>query len=211
MDFAMGTRMQSTTTSVTLCGLDAHLVRVEVDSGRGLPSFHLVGQAATVVRESRVRVRAALRHLNVELNEWVILVNLAPAYLRKTGSAHDLAIAIGVLAALGRVSARMLDHTLLLGELSLTGEIRSVNGVLPALLGARERGITHAIVPAANASEAAVVDGIDTRVATTLPDIVAHLDGATTLPVAEREPPTSGRRAVQRDLADVRGQRLPFR
>ena len=89
--------MQATTVSVTLNGLDAQVVRVEVDSGRGLPMFHMVGLPEAVVRESRVRVKAALSKLGVELSEYVITINLAPAYIRKTGSAFDLAIAVATL------------------------------------------------------------------------------------------------------------------
>ncbi len=198
--------MQATTTSVTLSGLSADLVRVEVDSGRGLPTFQLVGLPEAAVRESRVRVGAALRQLNIELKEWVIIVNLAPAYLRKSGSAHDVAIALGVLGALGKVSCRAMQDTLFLGELSLTGEIRGVRGVLPSLLGARAKGMRQAVVPADNEDEAAVVSDMDIRVVSTLPELVDHLDGTTTLPPAVSSPQACAREPQLVDLSDVRGQ-----
>src|SRR5688500_286826 len=115
--------MQATATTLCLVGLEAHAVRVEVDSGRGPASFSMVGLAEASVRESRVRVRSALQQLGVDLNEYVITVNLAPADLRKTGGAFDLAIAAATLAALGKVPADALAGVALLGELSLSGAI----------------------------------------------------------------------------------------
>jgi magnesium chelatase family protein len=143
--------MQATALTFTLVGLDAHPIRVEVDSGRGPAFFQLVGLAEASVRESRVRVRAALQQLGIELAEYVITVNLGPADLRKSGGAFDLAIAAAALGALGRVPAEALSGLALLGELSLTGAVRPVRGVLPALRGAAARGITRAVVPRDNA------------------------------------------------------------
>jgi len=200
--------MQATTKSVTLCGLDAHIVRVEVDSSRGLPSFRMVGLPEAAVRESRVRVTAALRRLDVDLNEFVITVNLAPAYLRKTGSAFDLAIAVGTLAALDKLRADDIADVVMLGELSLSGELRAVRGVLPALMGARARGHSRAIVPTANGGEAAAIRGVTSHTAATLAEVVAFLNGDGELPVAVSQPPSSqtsdGPPLI--DLAEVRGQ-----
>ncbi len=199
--------MQATTRSVTLSGLEAHMVRVEVDSGRGLPMFRIVGLAEICVRESRVRVAAALRCLEVELNEYVITINLAPAYLRKGGSAFDLAIALGILAALERIPAEPLASMVLLGELSLGGEIRAVRGVLPALLGARRQGFVEAIVPLGNGPEAAAIAGIRVRTATSLAELVAHFteDGHAGLPAAVAKPKASAP-GHGVDFAEVRGQ-----
>jgi magnesium chelatase family protein len=199
--------MHATATSVTLTGLESHLVRVEVDSARGLAGFQLVGLAEAAVRESRVRVRAALRRLDVDLAEWSITVNLAPAYLRKSGSAFDLAIALATLGALERIEPAALADTVLLGELSLGGELRPVRGVLPALLGARDRGFSRAIVPAENGAEAAAIHGVVSHVATRLEDVAAHLRGERALPRAEAQPaePITTSPALV-DLAEVRGQ-----
>lgn len=200
--------MQATALSVALSGLEPHLVSVEVDTGRGLPCFHLVGLPEAAVRESRVRVRSALRELDVDLQEHVITVNLAPAYLRKTGSSLDLAIALGILAALERIDDARLADTLLLGELSLTGELRAVRGVLPSLIGAKNMGLTRAIVPADNAAEGAAITTVDTLVADTLVEVVDALTGGTPLRAAasvkrRRPTPPVG---FGIDLAEVRGQ-----
>jgi magnesium chelatase family protein len=197
--------MQATTLAVALEGLAANLVRVEVDSGRGLPAFRMVGLPEAAVREARVRVRAALAPLGVDLNEYVITVNLAPAYLRKAGTAFDLAIAVATMAAVERIAPSAVAGTLLVGELSLSGELRAVRGVLPALLGARARGVTRAIVATDNSAEAAAVGGIDTRVAGDLRAVIAHLRGEAALPQAVAPPPTTAS-LPGCDLADVRGQ-----
>lgn len=191
--------------AITLIGLEACLVRVEVDSGRGLPAFHLVGLPEACVRESRTRVRAALRHVGVELNEFAITVNLQPADLKKAGSGFDLAIALAVLTALGKVPRDSFTGALLLGELSLSGEMCAVRGVLPALLAARTAGLDRAIVPTANGAEAAAVVGIEARVATTLSEIVASVSGGE--PLARAEPaPLGADDTATEDFAEVRGQ-----
>jgi len=199
--------------SVALSGLDAHLIRVEVDSGRGLPFFHLVGLAETAVRESRVRVRSALAQLGVELNEHVITVNLAPADLRKTGSGFDLAIAMATLGALGKVPADKLGDMLLLGELSLSGEIRPVRGVLPALLGAAAAGHKLAVVPWHNAPEAAAIEHIVCHGASSLREVVDHFEGRSVLrsvqAVSQRAPQQLLHDPV--DLGEVRGQQAARR
>ncbi len=198
--------MQATTIAVTLHGLEAHPVAVEVDSGRGLPAFKLVGLPEAVVRESRVRVRAALLRLGIDLNEYVITVSLAPAYLRKGGTSFDLAIAVAALGALGEVPLDSLGNTMFLGELALGGELRPVRGVLPALIGAHARGISRAVVPCQNAAEAGAVTPVDARTATTLEEVVEFLRGKRQLDRAE---PTTGSASVASggvDLAEVRGQ-----
>ncbi|AUX41555.1 magnesium chelatase [Sorangium cellulosum] len=199
--------MQATALTFSLLGLDAHPIRVEVDSGRGPSFFQMVGLAEASVRESRVRVRAALQQLGVELDEYVITVNLAPADLKKSGGAYDLAIAIAALAALGKVPSDGLDRIGLLGELSLSGAVRPVRGVLPALRGAAEQGILRAIVPQGNAREAASVAGIEVLVAEHLGQVVAHLRGQKALPGAGAAPAVAVEpSAAAVDLAEVRGQ-----
>ncbi len=147
-----------------LRGIDGFPVRVEVDLTRGLPAFHLVGLPNTAVRESRERVLAAIRNSGQRLPAGRVTVNLAPADVRKEGSGHDLAIAVAVIAAerarRGRASARA-GAGLLLGELSLFGEVRPVRGLLAIALDARRRGETVMAVPAEQAWEAALVPGLD--------------------------------------------------
>src|SRR6478672_405740 len=133
--------MLATTLSATLVGLDAHPVRVEVEAARGVPSFELVGLAEAAVRESRVRVKSALAQVGIDLGEYRIVVNLAPADLRKAGSGFDVAIAASTLGALRVVPVESLLGVLFLGELSLNGAVQPLRGLLPQLLGARARGV----------------------------------------------------------------------
>lgn len=199
--------MQATALTFTLLGLDAHPIRVEVDSGRGPSRFQLVGLAEASVRESHVRVRGALAQIDVDLAEYVISVNLAPADLRKSGGAFDLAIAAAVLAALGKIPADALPGTAMLGELSLSGAVRPVRGVLPALRGAAARGVKRAIVPRDNAQEAASVPGIEVYVCDHLTQLVKHLGEGAPLDGPGDPPsyrPSSGSEGL--DLSDVRGQ-----
>lgn len=199
--------MQATALTFTLVGLDAHPIRVEVDSGRGLATFQLVGLPEASVRESRVRVRAALHVLGVNLSEYVISVNLAPADLKKSGGSFDLAIAAATMAALGKIPASSLEGCVLIGELSLTGAVRPVRGVLPALRGAAARGVRRAIVPRDNAREAASVPGIEVSVCDHLAAVVRHFGSGEALDGPGPAPsyrPVFG--PANLDLSDVRGQ-----
>ncbi len=197
----MTTRVRSSSRS----GIDAIAVDVEVHLGKGLPGFDLVGLAEAAVRESRVRVRAALAHSGFELPARHVVLNLAPADTKKRGTHFDLAIAVGVLAACGACAESALEHTIVLGELSLGGELRAVTGLLPMLRQARAQGLTHAIVPLAQADEAALVAGLEVRAVATLAECVGVLSSTLSVPpVAPREPDVAPHEAS--DLADVRGQ-----
>ena len=199
--------MQATALTFTLVGLDAYPIRVEVDSGRGPAFFQLVGLAEASVRESRVRVQAALQQLGVDLREYVITVNLGPADLKKSGGSFDLAIAAATLGALGKIPAESLEGTALLGELSLTGAVRPVRGVLPALRGAARRGVKRAIVPRDNAREAASVPGLEVGVCDHLGDLLRHFMTGEPLEGPGDPPPyTPVFGPANLDLSDVRGQ-----
>jgi len=197
--------MLATALGTTLVGLHAHLVRVEVQATRGPPFFELVGLAEAAVRESRVRVKSALALVGVDMSECRIVVNLAPGDVRKTGSGFDLAIAAAVMGALGAAPRESTMGVLFIGELSLEGTVQPLRGVLPQLLGARSRGVRRAVVPRANAAEAALVDGVDVRAVGSLQDLVSALRGQTELPVALRSPDAPIEVALD-DLTDVRGQ-----
>jgi magnesium chelatase family protein len=197
--------MLATAHSSTLVGLEAYPVHVEVDIARGLPAFDLVGLPEASVKESRVRVRSALDQLGFPFPSKRVTVNLAPADVRKYGAGFDLAIAVATLAASSEVPADVLAEWMLVGELSLTGAIRAVRGVLSQVLCAKRRGFKGVIVPAANAAEAAVVDGIDVRAAATLRDVVDFLTGRGELEAARAEGGPVMRDAPT-DLSDVRGQ-----
>ncbi|MDQ2643524.1 MAG: hypothetical protein M3020_06910, partial [Myxococcota bacterium] len=144
-----------------LVGLEARPIQVEVCCTRGPSLFQMVGLAEAAVRESRVRVASSLAKLGVLIDEHAVTVNLAPADQRKSGATLDVAIALSILGALDRIPSRSLERTLVLGELSLDGQIRPARGVLAQLHGARERGLTRALVPAGNAAEAGLGTGLD--------------------------------------------------
>ncbi len=191
--------------SSVLVGLMAHPVRVEVQVLRGVPFFEIVGLAEASVRESRVRVKNALAGVGIDLNEYRLVVNLAPADLRKRGTGFDLAVAVGVLVALGSVPEPSIAATLFLGELSLSGKVHPMRGLIPHLLAARSRGIARAIVPLASEDEAGLVEGMDVFVAGSLEEIVADLKDERALQRA-RPPDRVPTVARGDDLIEVRGQ-----
>ena len=197
--------MLATAHSAVLVGLAAHPVRVEVQATRGVPAFELVGLAEVAVRESRVRVKSALAQLGVDISEYRLVVNLAPADVKKRGSAFDLAIAVAILVSLKMLPPEALGNVLFLGELSLDGTLHPLRGVVAHLLGARERGVPRAIVPAANESEASLVDGIEVGIAETLAELVAALRGQAPLSCVSARSETPIPLACD-DLGDVRGQ-----
>jgi magnesium chelatase family protein len=166
----------------------------------------MVGLAEAAVREARVRVASALAGIGVLLDEYALTVNLAPADLRKTGATLDLAIALGILAALGEVEPSALDRTLVLGELGLDGSLRPVRGLLPQLEGAKQRGLRAAVVPRDNAIEAGIVRGIDVRLATNMAEALAYFAGRAPLPRATTTPFVPRATTPGSDLAEVRGQ-----
>ena len=185
-------------------------MHVEVDVSFGLPFFNLVGLPDASVRESRDRVRSAIRNSGFEFPSHRVTVNLAPADVRKAGSSFDLPIALGILAAQGIVERRGITDVLVLGELSLDGSIHAARGVLPIAAAARRDGIPTVLLPRSNASEAAVVSGLRVTGVASLVEAVAALNHPATAPVPVATPlvPTSHKAA---DLADVRGQLLARR
>ena len=185
-------------------GLDAPLVRVEVHCGGGLPQFFIVGLPETAVRESRERVRAALAHAGFRFPDGRVTVNLAPADLPKEGGRYDLAVALGILAASGQLHAARLEGVEFYGELSLSGELRAVRGLLAASAHAARAG-RRLVVPLANAGEARVARGALVAGAATLIEVRNALCGGPPLGFAGGDAlPESASTAP--DLADVRGQ-----
>lgn len=198
----------ATTYSSAAIGVDAPLVSVEATIASGLPKVLIVGMPAMAVKESKDRVESAIRSLGVEFPRARVTVNLAPADLPKTSGRYDLAIAIAILAAREQVPPESVSKFVMLGELALTGELRSVEGVLPAALnyrqGSKQAGLKM-IVPAVNGAEAALSQSADIMVASNLADVVAHLKGDMQLPAAQAgvvEMPA----AHSKRLSDVRGQ-----
>ena len=192
-------------------GVDACTVAVEVDVSFGLPGFTLVGLPDTSVRESRDRVRSAIRNSGFEYPPHRITVNLAPADIRKAGSLFDLPIALGVLAAAGTVKRSNVDDVMLLGELSLDGGIQSARGVLPMAAAARQQRFRALLLPRTNRPEAAVVEGLDLFPVRSLAEAVEALNEPARF-MDEHPPETAApartRAATEGDLADVHGQLL---
>lgn len=190
----------------TLAGLQPCAITVEVTCTRGPAFFQMVGLAQAPVREARVRVTSALAKLGVLLNEHAITVNLAPADLRKTDASLDLAIAVAILGSLGRIDPRAVSGTLWLGELSLDGSLQPVRGVLPQLVGAAERGLRAAVLPAANAKEAGLVSRLSVYLTHNIEQVTESLSSRTPLPCAPKTPFVPGVGANSVDFSDVRGQ-----
>ncbi len=195
-------------TSAAVFGIDAYLVDVETDIAPGLPTFATVGLPQGAVKEGRERVNSAIQNSGHVFPIQRITVNLAPADIRKEGSAFDLPIALGILAASAQVSAERLDGWAVAGELGLDGEIRPVRGALSMALAAAAAGRQGLILPAANVREAAVVEGLDVRGAASLEDVLRHLDGGPPLTRATVDVQALFAERVRDDVdfAEVRGQ-----
>jgi magnesium chelatase family protein len=193
--------------SAAVVGIEASPVQIEVDLCFGLPRFQLVGLPDTSVKESRDRVHAAIRNSGFDFPQHRIVINMAPADVRKAGSSFDLPIALGVLAAGGGLGSTDVHDIVIIGELSLDGSVLPARGILPIAVAARRRGAAALLLPEANLAEAAVVEGLRLLPARSLADAVALL----TRPRAEW-PQTAAppRRPLipepSMDLADVRGQ-----
>jgi magnesium chelatase family protein len=193
------------TRSVTLAGVDGHLVEVEVDLADGLPGLTMVGLPDAVLHEARDRIRSAVTNSGEAWPSRRITIALSPAALPKRGSLLDIALAAAVLAAAGAVPADPLAAVVLLGELALDGRLRPTAGMLPAVLAAARAGVRRVVVPEPNAAEAALVPDVDVRGAERLADLVAFLRGETDRLVVGR-PGGASARASHEDLADVVGQ-----
>lgn len=202
--------MLATIRAAALYGVDACPVQVEVDVSFGMPMFTMVGLPDASVRESRDRVRAAIRNSGFEFPAHRVTVNLAPADVRKAGAAFDLPIALGILAAQGIVSPELLAETLVLGEVSLDGSIQGTRGVLPIVAAARRWGVRYVLLPAANANEAAIViaDGLQ-PVASLAQAVEAARDPAAVVSTCTSVPVLAT--TIGPDFSDVVGQPLARR
>lgn len=191
----------------TTCGIDGVQILVEVDVSNGMPNFDLVGLPAMAVRESKERVKAALRNSHYPFPMTRITVNLAPADLRKEGSGLDLPIAVGLLTCCRLFDAGTLQGKVFIGELSLDGHIRKVSGVLSMIMNAKECGAKEVYIPEANAAEGKLINGIKVFTAATLTELVEHLQGRTKLLPLPKENILQNKNKVYHvDFADVKGQ-----
>lgn len=192
--------------SCATVGLDGVLVEVEVDIGTGQPGMTLVGLPDAAVRESQERVRSAIRNSGGKFPHGRVTVNLAPADLKKAGPIYDLPIALGILIAGRQLAAPPLDDALVVGELSLDGVARHAPGIIAMMSVASQKGMKRAFVPAPDAAEAALVEGVAVYPVATLADLVNHLTGeAPIAPFAPGAAPEAGA-WLGVDFGDVRGQ-----
>jgi magnesium chelatase family protein len=200
--------------SAAVFGIDAYLVDVEVDVGSSKPGdFNVVGLPDIAVKESRERIKAALKNCGHDFPFEGVTVNLAPADIRKEGSAFDLPMALSILGCQGSFFGKRLDQFIFLGELSLDGHVRSVRGALSAALAAREHKIRAVVVPEANAREAAVVEGIDVFAVRNLPQAVDLINAPESFAPVRVDARTMLADAAQYavDMRDVRGQQAAKR
>ncbi len=186
-------------------GINTFDVTVEADVSSGLPRFDIVGLPDAAVKESRERVRASIKNCGLTFPMSRITVNIAPADVKKEGSFYDLPIFVSLLKASRQITAR-LDDFAFIGELSLGGEIKSVNGVLPMVLQAKESGAGAVFIPFDNADEGSVVSGIDVLPAKTVTDVMAHLSGERLIEPAFRELDAESILTETLDFFDVKGQ-----
>ena len=189
-------------------GVGAFLVEIETHLENALPAFVVVGLPDSAVKESRERVSAAIKNSHFVFPNKKITVNLAPADIRKEGSAFDLPIAVGILKSMGIVSAQDLDKTLILGELALDGTLRPIHGALPIAITAKNDGLVRVILPAQNADEAAVVSGVEIIPVQSLRETVEFLNGESSITPRFIDPSTlfNRKETYSVDWNDVKGQ-----
>ena len=168
--------MLSIIKSMSLQGLEGYLVDVQVDVTAGMPNWGVVGLPDISVKEAKERVRTAIKNSGYEFPSRRIIINLAPADTRKEGSFYDLPIAIGILIDFGEIKNQSMAETVVIGELSLDGQINHVNGILPMCIEAKKLGIKKVILPKKDAEEAAIVEGLQVIGVENLQQVVAYLN-----------------------------------
>lgn len=194
--------MFSTVTTGMVCGIHSSLVQVEVDTAQGLPCFQMVGYLGSEVKEAKERVSVALKNAGVRLPPLHITVNLAPADIRKEGTAFDLPIAVGIMKSLGILAEDSTENTLIIGEVGLSGEIKKVRGILPIVRKAKEEGIKLFVVPKENEEEAAVISGITVVGAEYITEVLGFLKDKENSDLK----PVNGKKLVFEDM-----EKLEFR
>jgi magnesium chelatase family protein len=189
-------------------GVNAHTITIEVNVGQGT-KFYMVGLPDSAVKESEQRVESAVKHLGYRMPRQKMVVNLAPADIRKEGSSYDLPIALGILQASEQVVFPELEQYVIMGELALDGVLRPIRGALPIAIEARKKGFKGFILPKENASEAAIVDNIEILGASTLQEAIEHLNGTNLIEPLQydtRELFQVDSQHIDSDFADVQGQ-----
>jgi len=190
---------------IGLFGIDSYMIEIEADVSTGLPGFDIVGLPDTAVKESRDRVRAAIKNCGFKFPLGKITVNLAPADRKKEGSLYDLPVLLAILKASGQLKAD-LDNSIIIGEVALDGAVRKVNGVLAIAITAKQNGISDIFVPAANAAEAAVIEGINVYGIENLMQLLAHLSGEKLVEKTVRTQVQDNFNIQIPDFSEVKGQ-----
>ncbi len=191
--------------SVGIVGIDSYMIEIEADVSGGLPNFDIVGLPDAAVKESRDRVRAAIKNCGFKFPVGRITVNLAPADKRKEGAVYDLPILLAILAASEQLKFNPVDCAFI-GEVSLDGHIRPVNGVLAMTISAMQSGVKHIFVPKQNATEGAVVDGISVYGVSDIKSLIDHLTGTFDIPPTVYAPPQKDELGIGLDFSEVKGQ-----
>ena len=201
--------MLASVSSLGLTGIEGYLVTVEAFTAEGMPMFELVGLPDAAVKESRERVRAAMASCRLSFPIARMTINLSPADVRKEGPAYDLPIALAIMASCGMIEREALDGIAAIGELSLSGGVLSVRGALSMAIAAKGHGIRQMMLPAANAREAACIEGMDILPVESLKQAIDHLRGRKKIEPMKRESygQLQGARPIRSDFADVRGQK----
>lgn len=197
--------MTSCIASLGLSGIEPYIVSVEVDCSRGMPGFDIVGLPDAAVKESRDRVKSAIQNMGYKMPDVKIIANLAPADTKKIGSVYDLPILLALLCAAGYESFDF-SGTAVIGEISLSGEIRGLAGVLPMVLDAKSLGLSRVIVPIQNAPEAAVASGVEILAASHVKEVIAYFRGESKLAEANKIAVTVEKNIELQDISDVKGQ-----
>jgi len=204
--------MFSKISSFGLLGLNGFKIDVEVDTGLGLPSYDIVGLPDTAVKESKERVRSAIKNSGYKFPSNKITINLAPANVKKAGANFDLPIAVAILASNGIIESNKHNNFIIIGELGLDGGVRSVMGILPALISARKLGYTNFIVPKQNEKEASYIDGVNVYAVSNLSETVAFLNNnLNLLPVEKAIWKGEKSDKITEDFCRVKGQALAKR
>ena len=200
--------MISNIKTISLNGIDGNLVEVQTDIAGGLPNIEIVGLPDTSVRESKERIRTAIKNSRIEFPSRKIIINLAPASTKKEGTNYDLPIAVGILLALGEITANNLENTIFIGELSLDGKINRINGVLPICIEAMNLGIKRVILPKANEREAAVIKKLEIIGINNLKEVVDFLNKKIEIKLAHIDVLKEFNRKDRQDLdfSEVKGQ-----
>lgn len=200
----------SSVASAALHGLGVEMIRVEADVSNGLPMFHMVGYLSAEVREASERVRTAIHNANLRFPPKKTIINLSPATVKKRGASFDLPIALSVLLSVGSIPCDSLEGTVVIGELSLNGDVRRVKGVLPIVMRARQEGFHTCILPRENAAEGALAEGIRIIGAESLLELYRHLNKEKEIKPAVCRDGMRGRNtpgSISADYSDIKGQK----